>query len=173
MFAKVKSEGIYGINTFNVTVEADISGGMPRFDLVGLPDAAVKESRERVRASIKNCGFNFPDSRITVNIAPADVKKEGSFYDLPIFAALLKASSQIKTNLDDYAFIGELSLDGEIRPVNGILPMVLQAKEDGVVVVWSWCGRGAGYCGSVPVPGRRVAALRRRLMAVMSIRGQP
>ena len=136
MFAKVKSEGLYGINTFNITVEADISSGMPRFDVVGLPDAAVKESRDRVRASIKNCGFTFPMSRITVNIAPADVKKEGSFYDLPIFAALLRASGQIKINLDDYAFIGELSLDGEIRSVNGILPMVLQAKQDGVGAVF-------------------------------------
>ncbi|MBQ9517476.1 MAG: YifB family Mg chelatase-like AAA ATPase [Eubacterium sp.] len=159
MFAKVKSEGIYGINTFNVTVEADISGGMPRFDLVGLPDAAVKESRERVRASIKNCGFNFPDSRITVNIAPADVKKEGSFYDLPIFAALLKASSQIKTNLDDYAFIGELSLDGEIRPVNGILPMVLQAKEDGVGAVfipWGNADEGSVVSGIDVLPAKNV-----------------
>ena len=136
MFAKVNSEGLYGINTFNITVEADISSGMPRFDVVGLPDAAVKESRDRVRASIKNCGFTFPMSRITVNIAPADVKKEGSFYDLPIFVSLLRASGQIKTNLDDYAFIGELSLDGEIRSVNGILPMVLQAKEDGVSAVF-------------------------------------
>ena len=75
MFAKVKSEGIFGIDSYNVEVEADISSGMPRFDLVGLPDAAVKESRERVRASIKNCGYTFPVSRITVNIAPADIKK--------------------------------------------------------------------------------------------------
>ena len=136
MFAKIKSEGLYGINTFDVTVEADISSGLPRFDVVGLPDAAVKESRERVRASMKNCGFTFPVSRITVNIAPADVKKEGSFYDLPILIALLRASSQLKANADDYAFIGELSLDGEIRAVNGVLPMVIQAKESGVGAVF-------------------------------------
>ena len=92
MFAKVKSEGIFGIDSYNVEVEADISSGMPRFDLVGLPDAAVKESRERVRASIKNCGYTFPISRITVNIAPADIKKEGAIYDLPILMAILKAS---------------------------------------------------------------------------------
>ena len=78
MFAKVKSEGVFGIDSFNVEVEADLSSGMPRFDLVGLPDAAVKESRERVRASIKNCNYKFPISRITVNIAPADIKKRGS-----------------------------------------------------------------------------------------------
>ena len=136
MFAKVKSEGLYGINTFDVEVEADISSGLPRFDVVGLPDAAVKESRERVRASIKNCGLTFPVSRITVNIAPADVKKEGSFYDLPVFVALLKASTQITANVDDYSFIGELSLDGEIRAVNGVLPMVIQAKESGVGAIF-------------------------------------
>ena len=136
MFAKIKSEGLYGINTFDVTVEADISSGMPRFDIVGLPDAAVKESRERVRASMKNSGYTFPISHITVNIAPADVKKEGSFYDLPILVSLLKASGQLKGSTDDFSFIGELSLNGEIRGVNGVLPMVLQAKENGLGAVF-------------------------------------
>lgn len=130
MFAKAKSLGIFGMNSFSVVVEADLSSGLPRFDIVGLPDAAVKESRERVRASIKNCGFNFPVSRITVNIAPADVKKEGSVYDLPIAVAILKATGQIKADISDYAFIGELSLDGEIRGCNGVLPMLLKARED-------------------------------------------
>ncbi len=130
MFAKAKSLGIFGMNGFSVVVEADLSSGLPRFDIVGLPDAAVKESRERVRASIKNCGFNFPVSRITVNIAPADVKKEGSVYDLPIAVAILKATGQIKADISDYAFIGELSLDGEVRGCNGVLPMLLKARED-------------------------------------------
>lgn len=130
MFAKAKSLGIFGMNSFSVIVEADLSSGLPRFDIVGLPDAAVKESRERVRASIKNCGFNFPVSRITVNIAPADVKKEGSVYDLPIAVAILKATGQIKADISDYAFIGELSLDGEVRGCNGVLPMLLKARED-------------------------------------------
>ncbi len=136
MFAKVKSQGLTGLKGFDVFVEADISGGMPRFDLVGLPDAAVKESRERVRASLKNCGFKFPVSRITVNIAPANIKKEGAFYDLPIFIAILQASGQLSADLSDYSFIGELSLNGEIRPANGVLPMVLQAKESGVGAVF-------------------------------------
>ncbi len=136
MFSKVNSEGLYGINTFEVTVEADISSGLPRFDVVGLPDATVKESRERVRASMKNRGLKYPSARITVNIAPADVKKEGSFYDLPILIAILRATGQITANLDDYAFIGELSLDGELRAVNGVLPMVLQAKESGIGAVF-------------------------------------
>lgn len=95
MFAKVKSLGIFGMDAFSVVVEADISRGVPRFDIVGLPDTAVKESRERVRAAIKNCNFQFPVSRITVNIAPADIKKEGPLYDLPVFIALLMATGQI------------------------------------------------------------------------------
>ncbi|MBQ9531001.1 MAG: YifB family Mg chelatase-like AAA ATPase [Eubacterium sp.] len=136
MFAKVKTQGIMGLNTFDVTVEADLSSGLPRFDVVGLPDAAVKESRDRVRASIKNCRYEFPVSRITVNIAPADIKKEGSFYDLPILIAVLKASSQLKASTEDYSFIGELSLDGEIRSTNGILPMVLQAKQSNIGAVF-------------------------------------
>ena len=136
MFAKVKSEGLLGIESYDVEVEADLSSGMPRFDLVGLPDAAVKESRERVRTSIKNCGFDFPVSRITVNIAPADIKKAGAVYDMPILVSILKASGQIKANLDDFSFIGELSLDGEIRKANGVLPMVLRAKEKGLGAIF-------------------------------------
>ncbi len=136
MFAKAKSLGIYGMDAFSVVVEADLSKGLPRFDIVGLPDAAVKESRERVRASIKNCRYEYPVSRITVNIAPADIKKEGPLYDLPIFIAVLAAAGQIKGSIDDYAFVGELSLDGEIRPCNGILPMLLKAREEGIPAVF-------------------------------------
>ena len=138
MYSKVKSLGISGIEAFNVTVECDISGGLPRFDVVGLPDTAVKESRERVRSSIKNCKLNFPVSRITVNIAPADIKKEGAIFDLPVFIAILKSSEQIKENIDDYAFLGELSLDGEIRKASGILPMIMAAKEyNADIRVWA------------------------------------
>lgn len=136
MFAKAKSLGIFGMDSFSVVVEADLSNGLPRFDIVGLPDAAVKESRERVRASIKNCNFDYPVSRITVNIAPADVKKEGPIYDLPIAIAVLKATGQIKSDIDDYAFVGELSLDGEIRGCTGILPMLLKAREDSLGAVF-------------------------------------
>lgn len=136
MFAKVKSLGLFGLSSYEVTVECDVSQGMPRFDLVGLPDAVVKESRERVRASIKNCHLDFPVSRITVNIAPADIKKEGALYDLPVFVSILKATGQLKGSTDCYAFIGELSLDGEIRKVNGVLPMMLEAKKNGVEAVF-------------------------------------
>lgn len=132
MYSKIRSLGIFGLNAFEVTVECDISNGLPRFDIVGLPDAGVKESRERVRASIKNCHLDFPVSRITVNIAPANVKKEGALYDLPVLVAMLKATNQLDGSTDGYAFVGELSLDGEIKGVAGVLPMVLLAKEKGI-----------------------------------------
>ena len=143
MFAKVKSLGVFGMDSYSVIVEADVTRGLPRFDIVGLPDAAVKESRERVRASIKNCGYEFPVSHITVNIAPADIKKEGAVYDLPILIALLKATEQIKVPITDYAFLGELSLDGEIRKCTGVLPMVLKAREDGIGAVFVPSGNRA------------------------------
>ena len=132
MFAKVKSIGIFGMESYMVEVEADISSGLPGFDIVGLPDAAVKESRDRVRAAIKNSGYKFPVGKITVNLAPADVKKEGSVYDLPIMMALLVATGQIKANLDDSAFIGEVSLDGNVRSVNGIIAMTILAKQNNI-----------------------------------------
>lgn len=132
--SKIKSAAISGIDGYIVTVEVDISMGLPAFDIVGLPDASVKESKERVRAAVKNSGFENPAKRITVNLAPADKKKEGPSFDLPITVALLDAGEQIKTkvNLDECCFIGELSLDGKLRPVNGILPMTLCAKENGI-----------------------------------------
>lgn len=131
MFASINSLGLYGIDGFVVNAEADISQGLPSFELVGLPDAAVRESRDRVRAVIKNAGFTYPVSRITVNLAPADIKKEGPVYDLPLFLALLVASGQLKADLKHRAFVGELSLSGEIRPVRGVLSMAIAAKEAG------------------------------------------
>ncbi len=132
MFSEVKSVGLFGMESYVVSVEADLSSGLPRFDVVGLPDAAVSESRERVRSAIHNNGFDFPVSRITVNLAPADTKKEGSIYDLPIFIAILKATGQLRCNTDESAFIGELSLAGEVRRINGVLPMVIRAQKDGI-----------------------------------------
>ena len=119
-----------------VEIEADVSGGLPVFDIVGLPDTAVKESRDRVRAAVKNCGFSFPTGRITVNLAPADKKKEGALYDLPILLAILKASKQITVPVSDGVFIGELSLDGNIRPINGILAMTIAAKQNGIESIY-------------------------------------
>lgn len=131
MVSRMYSMGLYGMDAFTVEVEADISVGLPSFDVVGLPDAAVKESRDRVRSALKNCGFDFPVHKITVNLAPADKRKEGPIYDLPLLIALLKASGQLSAETDDSIFIGELSLTGEARPVRGILPMAIRAQEEG------------------------------------------
>ena len=115
-----------------VEIEADVSRGIPAFDIVGLPDTAVKESKDRVRSAIKNCGFDFPTTRIIINLAPADIKKEGAVFDLPILVALLKATNQINTNIDDCAFVGELSLSGDVRRANGVLPMAIKAASSGI-----------------------------------------
>ncbi len=132
MFSKIFSMGIYGLETYPVEVEADTARGMPLFEIVGLPDAAVKESRDRVRAAFKNAGFSFPVSHITVNLAPADTKKTGSDYDLPILIAVLCAFGNLNdAPLRRSAFLGELSLSGEVRPIRGVLPMALGAKEEG------------------------------------------
>ena len=132
MFARLNSMGLMGVDGFMVDVEADLSQGLPGFDVVGLPGTAVRESRDRVRAAMKNGGFTYPVSRITVNLAPADIRKEGSVYDLPLFLALLKASGQLEAELQDCAFLGELSLTGEVRPVHGALPMVIAARDAGI-----------------------------------------
>ncbi len=132
MFSKVNSVGLFGLNSYMLEIEADVSGGLPCFDVVGLPDTAVKESRDRVRAAIKNCGYTFPTGRITVNLAPADKKKEGAVYDLPILISILMASKQLEVSVDDSAFLGEVSLDGQVRHINGVLAMVITAKENGI-----------------------------------------
>ena len=133
MIATVKSCGLLGIDGYVVEVETDISNGMPAFDVVGLPDAAVKESKERVRAAMKNSDLTFPQRRITVNLAPANIKKEGPFYDLPICLGLLRGSGQLPGDEpDEYMFLGELSLNGALRPVIGALPMVLCAAKAGI-----------------------------------------
>lgn len=132
MVVKCNSIGLFGLNTYAVETEADLSRGIAAFDIVGLPDAAVKESRDRVRSAMKNCGLEFPNSRLVINLAPADVKKEGPLYDLPILVAVLKATRRILANTDDSAFIGELSLTGDLRHVNGVLPMAIAASELGL-----------------------------------------
>lgn len=131
MVARTHSMGLFGMNAFPVEVEADLSGGLPAFEVVGLPDAAVKESRDRVRAALKNCGFDFPVSRITMNLAPADKRKEGPMYDLPLLLSLLQASRQLLCDVEDAVFLGELSLSGQVRRVRGVLPMAARAWEEG------------------------------------------
>lgn len=132
MFARINSMGLFGIDSYMVSVEVDYGQGLPKIELVGLPDTAVSESRNRVRSAIKNSGFSFPQSRVTINLSPADIRKEGPLYDLPIFIAVLRASEQLRCSLGDCAFIGELSLDGLVRRVNGALPMVIRAKKSGI-----------------------------------------
>lgn len=130
--SKIKSLGLFGLDAFLVDVETCIENGLPVFDIVGLPDTVVKESRNRIRAALKNCGFNFPASKITTNLAPADIKKEGAIYDLPLLVSLLKSSNQLTCSIDDSAFLGELSLSGELRHIKGVLPMAIKAKESGI-----------------------------------------
>jgi len=136
MVSSVQSMGLTGVESFLVTVEADISRGLPFFEIVGLPDASVKESRDRVRSALKNSNFNFPVSRIIVNLAPGDIKKYGPLYDLPILLSILSSSGQLEKISEDSIFIGELSLSGKLKSVNGILPMILKAKELGIKKVY-------------------------------------
>lgn len=133
MLSKITSCGIIGVDGFLVAVEVDVSNGLPAIDLVGLPDSAVKESRERVRTAIKNSGFQFPVKRITVNLAPADMKKEGPCFDLPIAVGILTCSGIISSqSVADTMITGELSLDGSVNGVNGVLPMVYSAFKSGI-----------------------------------------
>ena len=127
MLAAVSSFGLSGIDAYPVTVEADLSRGLPAFEIVGLPDAAVKEARDRVRAAMKNTGLEFPTARIVLNLAPADRKKSGAAYDLAILLAILRASGALGADLSGVGVLGELSLGGELRPLPGVLPMVLGA----------------------------------------------
>ena len=153
MVAKIRSLGLQGIGGYEVSAEIFLSGGLPQFDLVGLPDAAVKEARERVRASVKNCGLDFPVSRVTVNLAPADRKKAGTVYDLPILLGILIASGQARPLPPDAAVIGELSLSGEVRPVRGALPMALAAEKAGIRELYVPAGnaREAAYADHLTV----------------------
>ena len=132
MLAKVKSYGLIGIDGYGIEIEIDVNPGLPGYDVVGLADTAIKESKERVKSAIKNCGYNYPINKIIVNLAPAWTKKEGSLYDLPIALGILVANGTIKQSLiNDFCFFGELSLDGKVRKVNGVLPMLISAKQKG------------------------------------------
>ena len=132
MYAHVVSLGVTGLDGYPVTVETHISGGLPKFAMVGLPDSAVKESSERVRSAIKNLNCPWPASHVTVNLAPADVRKTGSLYDLPVFIGILAAQQYIPQPEPHQAFLGELGLDGTLRPIAGALPMALAAQKAGV-----------------------------------------
>lgn len=132
MFATIKSLGLFGLNAFPVDVEVDIQKGLPHFDIVGLPDAAVKESRERIRAALYSISVTLPPKHIVVNLAPADVKKSGTMHDLAILVGVLKSMGQLSRSMQGKFFIGEVSLSGEVRSVNGVLPMTILARSLGV-----------------------------------------
>ncbi len=132
MICTVRSLGLSGVSGCGVSCECFISQGLPGFEIVGLPDTAVKEARERVRAAAKSSGFRFPNSRITINLAPASIRKSGTIYDLPILVGILAASGLVRKPEEDEAFLGELSLEGAVRGVSGVLPMAMAAKEEGI-----------------------------------------
>lgn len=136
MVPRVKSLGYFGMNTYSVNVEASIKEGVPRFDVVGLPDTAVKESRDRVMSAVENCGYEFPLGKVTINLAPADVRKVGPMYDVPIFISVMLLSGQLNTAVDDYAFVGEISLGGDCNSVTGVLPMTIHAKDNGIKAIF-------------------------------------
>ena len=162
----VRSLGLTGISGYEVTVECALSGGLPAFDVVGLPDAAVREARERVRSAIKTSGMKFPVSRITVNLAPAALRKEGTVYDLPIFLGILAAGGEIPPLPEGAAFLGELSLTGALRPVSGMLPMAMAAARAGIreLYVPAENAAEASLAGEVTIyPVADTAALLRHL----------
>jgi magnesium chelatase family protein len=166
MVSKIRSLGLAGIRGYEVSVECFLSGGLPSFDIVGLADIAVKEARERVRAATKNCGLKFPVSRITVNLAPANTKKAGTVYDLPVLLGILTAAELIDAIPDDCAFFGELSLTGQLRPVTGALPMALAAQLAGIAKLFVPADNAAeaSYASEIAVyPVAHVSELLRHL----------
>ncbi|MBR6924033.1 MAG: ATP-binding protein, partial [Oscillospiraceae bacterium] len=132
MFSKINTMGLFGLNAFSVDVETDIRMGQPAFEIVGLPDTVVKESRERIKSAMLAGGIKFPNARVMMNLAPADTKKSGSVHDLAIFMGMLTAMGVITAFTDDCCFIGEVSLNGNVRHVNGVLPMTLTAMKSGI-----------------------------------------
>ena len=133
MLSIIKSMSLVGLEGYLISVQVDVAGGMPSWEIVGLPDASIRESKERVKTAIKNSGYELDSRKVVINLAPADIKKEGSLYDLPIAIGILKSSNEIKNDeIDKIAFIGELSLDGKINKVDGVLPICIEAKRLGV-----------------------------------------
>ena len=170
MLARVRSLSVLGVDAFEVQVEVDLAPGLPMFNTVGLPNGAVRESKERVRAALANSGFDLPLGRITVNLAPADIRKEGAGFDLPIAIGILAASGAFPSqSLMPLAVVGELALDGTIRPVKGVLPMTVAAARlpgvTGVVAPADNANEAA------VVAGPKVLAARRLEQVVEHLRG--
>ena len=135
MISIQRSAAVIGLEGYNIDVEVDIQNGMPSFSIVGLPERSVKESKDRIRSAIKNIGLPFPSERITVNLAPADMKKEGSFFDLPIAIGIIAASGFLTINLRNTIILGELALNGEIRSVKGVLPLIAGIRKKGLIAI--------------------------------------
>ena len=176
MICSVKTLGISGIQGSLVTAECFISSGLPGFDIVGLPDAAVKEARDRVRAAAKSSKLTFPVSRITVNLAPASLKKTGTHYDLPILLSILSAAGSIRRPRSTSAFLGEVSLDGQVRPISGVLPMALAAKRSGIETLFVPAENAPEATlarGPAVIPVRTVAELAACLNGELQLQEQP
>ena len=176
MVANIRSCGIVGIQGQPVLCQCDLSGGLPQFDVVGLPDASVKEARDRVRAAIRNCGFEFPQRRITVNLAPGELRKEGPVYDLPILIGVLCAAKQLPHPPADACFLGELTLEGVLRPATGVLPMALAARDAGIKTLYvpQENGPEASVCeGLTVIPVHNVTQLAKHLTGELPIAPEP
>ncbi|MBQ6431720.1 MAG: YifB family Mg chelatase-like AAA ATPase [Oscillospiraceae bacterium] len=176
MISRLDSFGLEGIAGIPVSVECYITSGLPAFEIVGLPDTAVKEARERVRAAIRNSGFKFPVSRITVNLAPANMKKSGSLYDLPVLLGILAATEVCRIPTEQAAFLGELSLEGKLRPVNGVLPMAIAAQKKGYSAIYVPAdnAKEATLAGEIKVyPVKNVAQLVAHLRGEAPIEPEP
>ena len=169
MLAKAKSCAVVGLDGFVVDVEVDISPGLPRFDVVGLPDTAVQEARARVRAAIRNSGCEFPLRRITANLAPADVRKAGSTYDLPLAIALLQSSGQLQDVPQDAMFLGQLSLNGDVLHTDGVLPMVALANDSGAERVFVPASDGPE---AALVEGIEIVPVKDLATLIMHLRGE-
>ena len=176
MICSVHTLGISGIRGSAVVAECYVSNGLPGFDIVGLPDAAVKEARERVRAAARNSGLHFPTSRITVNLAPANLKKAGTHYDLPILLSIMSACGSVRRPRSDSAFLGEVSLDGQIRSISGVLPMALAAKREGIQTLFVPAENAAEATlarGPAIIPVRTVRELAAALNGELVLEEEP
>ena len=176
MICSIRTLGITGIRGTGVVAECYISNGLPGFDIVGLPDASVKEARERVRAAAKNSGLTFPASRITVNLAPANLKKAGTHYDLPILLSVLAAAGSVRRPKSTSAFLGELGLDGTLRPISGVLPMALAAKNEGIETLFVPAENAPEATlarGPVIIPVRNIRELAAGLNGEVQLQQEP
>ena len=171
MFSKIYSTTLWGLDAHPVEVEVDVSQGLPSFHIVGLPDEAVTESKERVRAALKNTGFSFPPKRVTVNLSPGDIKKEGVLFDLPIAIGILISTGQISpipSNIEDYIFVGQLSLNGMVKPIKGVLSISLLAKKMGKALIIPRENKGEGAI----IEGIDIYSVSSLLEVVMFLKGE-